>query len=177
MRNIVTTHAGLTNTATNSSTTNVDPLAAEETQRNATAEHAANEVLIATLIASVESAKQAARTRQQDNDRGGANLPMQFNLAAIFSQTRNGGTVTTPQDDIFNGIKIASAYATFPEYLALKWPDNDARSNLMARTQVHSLRMGFEIYVLHFSGMESFATLTSPDAYYVVIAEYPRASP
>ena len=33
--------------------------------------------------------------------------------------------------------------------------------------------MGFEIPVLHFSGMESFATLISPDAYYVVIAEYP----
>ena len=45
MRNIVTTHAGLTNTATNSSTTNVDPryLAAEETQRNATAEHVRGE--------------------------------------------------------------------------------------------------------------------------------------
>jgi hypothetical protein len=32
---------------------------------------------------------------------------MQSNLAALFSQTRNGGTVTTPQDNIFNGIKIA----------------------------------------------------------------------
>ena len=82
MRNIVTTHAGLTNTATNSSTTNVDPryLAAEETQRNATAEHAANEVLIATLIASVESAKQAARTRQQDNDRAHRFTPFAWDL-------------------------------------------------------------------------------------------------
>ena len=96
MRNIVIAHEALTNTATTSSTTNVDPryLAVEEAQRNATAEHAANEELNITLIASVESAKQAARTRQRDGDRGGANLPMQSNLAALFSQTRNGGTVT-----------------------------------------------------------------------------------
>ena len=66
MRNIMIAHEALTNTATSSSsTTSVDPryLAAEEAQRNATAEHAANEELITTLIASVESAKQAARTR------------------------------------------------------------------------------------------------------------------
>jgi len=178
MRNIVITHEALTNTATTSFTTNVDPryLAAEEALRNATAEHAANEELITTLIASVDSAKQAARTRQQDGDRGGANLLMQSNLAALFSQTHNGGTVTTPQDNIFTGIESVSAYATLPEYLTLKWPDNDARSNLMARTQVHSLRMGFVITVLHFTGMESFATLAAPDAYYVVIAEYPDNS-
>ena len=178
MRDIVITHEALTNTATTSFTTNVDPryLAAEEARRNATAEHAANEELITTLIALVESAKQAARTRQQDGDRGGANLLMQSNLAALFSQTHNGGTVATPQDNIFTGIEIASAYATLPEYLALKWPDNDARSNLMARKQVHSLRMGFVIPVLHFTGMESFAILTSSDAYYMVIAEYPDNS-
>ena len=46
----------------------------------------------------------------------------------------------------------------------------------MARTQVHSLRMGFVIPVLHFTGLESFATLAAPDAYYVVIAEYPDNS-
>ena len=122
MRNIVIAHEALTNTATTSSTTNVDPryLAVEEAQRNATADHAANEELIIALIASVESAKQAARTRQRDGNRGGANHPMQSNLAALFSQTGSGGTATTLQNYIFNGIKIACAYATLPEYLALK---------------------------------------------------------
>ena len=36
--------------------------------------------------------------------------------------------------------------------------------------------MRFVIPVLHFTGMESFTTLTPPDAYYVVIAEYPDNS-
>ena len=158
MRNIVIAHEAFTNITTSSSTTNVDPqyLAAEEAQRNATAEHEANKKLITALIASVESAKQAARMRQREGDRSGATLPTRSNLAALFSQTRNGGPAAIPQDNIFSGIKIASAYATLPEYLALKWPDNDERSNLMAHTAVHSLRMGFVLPVLHFAGMNSW---------------------
>jgi hypothetical protein len=73
------------------------------------------------------------------------------------------------QDNIFKGTKITSAYQVLPEYQGLKWLDNNERANLLERTQVNSLRVGFVLPILHFTWAESFANLTPPDAYYVVV--------
>ena len=95
--------------------------------------------------------------------------------AEVFARAMNqpraerGGPL---QDNIFKGTKIASAYQVIPEYQGLKWPDNNERTNLLERTHVNSLRVGFVLLILHFTGAESFANLTAPNAYYVVTTEF-----
>ena len=77
----------------------------------------------------------------------------------------------TPWDNIFSGVKIASAYLYLQEHHALKWPSNDDRASLMgALISVSALRAGMVLAVLQFGGPEAFATLVEPDAYYVVTA-------
>ena len=73
-------------------------------------------------------------------------------------------------------MKIACAYTYIPEHKALHWPSEEDRASLMERTSVSALRAGMVIPVLQFGGIESFATLVEPDAYYVVTAEHPNNS-
>ena len=92
-----------------------------------------------------------------------------------------GGTPPSPttpplRDNIFSGVKIASAYTYIPEHKALQWPSADDRASLLERTLVSALRTGTVLPVLQFSGLEAFATLVEPDAYYVVTAEHPDNS-
>jgi hypothetical protein len=83
---------------------------------------------------------------------------------------------TTPRDNIFSGVKIASAYLFLLEHHALKWPSNDDRASLMEHISVSALRAGMVLPVLQLGGPEAFATLVEPDAYYVVTAEHPDNS-
>ena len=86
--------------------------------------------------------------------------------------------ITPPlRDNIFSGVKIACAYTYIPEHKALHWPSDEDRASLLERTSVSALRAGMVIPVLQFVvGIESFATLVEPDAYYVVTAEHPDNS-
>ena len=80
------------------------------------------------------------------------------------------------RDNIFSGVKIASAYLYIPEHHALQWPSAEDRASLMERISVSALRAGVVIPVLQFGGLEAFATLVEPNAYYVMTAEHPDIS-
>jgi len=180
MRRVVDTYSALRNTPTSSSAMDERYNTAQEEYNQATNDHAANELVIATLIASVKTAWDAARDRACDGlpeapvggpvPSGGALMTPE----AVFARARTqpSGPAGLPKDTIFSGTKIASAYGVIPEHRCLQWPDNNERSGLMARAQVNSLRAGFVLPILHFTGPESFATLNEPDGYYIVIAEY-----
>ena len=63
--------------------------------------------------------------------------------------------VTPPRDNIFNDVKLASAYLYLPEHHhALKWPSNDDRASFMERISVSTLRAGMVLPVLQFGGPE-----------------------
>ena len=73
-----------------------------------------------------------------------------------------GGPTLTPvtpplRDNIFSGVKIASAYTYISEHKALPWPSAEDRANFMERTFVSALRVEMVLPVLQFGGLEAFA--------------------
>ena len=180
MRKVAVAYGALKDCQTSSSGTDQRYENAQREYNDAIDDHAANEQVIAAIIDSAKAAMEhvpgQANGGHRDNAQdaraqpGSPMTPAEVFARALTQPRAEGGGPL--QDNIFKGTKIASAYPVIPEYQGLKWPDNHERASLLERTQVNSLRVGFVLPILHFTGVESFANLTAPDAYYVVTAEF-----
>ena len=180
MQEVVRTLRELNDTATNSSGA-PDPTynahaAAHQQAKN---EMSTNDALIRGTL---ESYRAEPGAPPSTPSAAAASGPAIFPQPAAPTTPSGGGGPTPPlithplRDNIFSGVKIACAYTYIPEHKALHWPSDEDRASLLERTSVSALRAGMVIPVLQFVGIESFATLVEPDAYYVVTAEHPDNS-
>jgi hypothetical protein len=154
--------------------------AVREAHRIAENDKATHDVLINGVLEAQQAQYDACRKSKstahvpQDPTLNNANA-QPTTTAMITNPPGNTGPSNPPaqpKDTIFSGIKIANAYQIIPEYNALKWPSTHERSLMMERVPVTTLRVGYVLPILNFTGPESYESLTEPDAYYVITTEY-----
>ena len=180
IQEVVKTLRELNDTATNSSGA-PDPT---YNARAAAHQQAKNEMNThdALIRGTLESFRAEPGGPPSNHSAAAANGPVTLPQPTAPTTPNSGGGPTPPlitpplRDNIFSGVKIACAYTYIPEHKALHWPSDEDRASLLERTSVSALRAGMVIPVLQFVGIESFATLVEPDAYYVVTAEHPDNS-
>ena len=153
MKEVVRTLAELNNTATNSSGA-ADPVydALNTAHQHAKNEMSTNDALIRGTLeshrAELENTVKMRHAAMNSTTPAPAEEPVPFAPQGVPPTPSGGGgptpTPVTPplRDNIFSGVKIASAYTYISEHKALQWPSAEDRANLMERTSVSALRAG-----------------------------------
>ena len=139
-------------------------------QKRAENEAAANDVLIAEFIKTIQ-VNTMRPVAPQSNGAG-----RQAATSGKKPPSGTGGAKTPVVDTLFAKSLVANGFDYVKEHPELVYPSKHYRAALLERTTLPALRVGTPVPILNFSGPKSFDTLGPPRGYYVMIAEHADGS-